>query len=361
MKNGCLIPDRKKKITFGEYAAGFWERGSEYIKRQESRKDITDGYIVRCRQITTSQIKPFFGNILLGKITEKKVNDWLLGFKSRKVIKDGKEVIKHYHNTTANTALGTFNVMMSEAVRQGLIPANPGKNVLRLKDDRRNLEILTITETQKLFPHDYRTVWGDKEIVFIANRLASLTGMRIGEILGLRGEYVFDDHILVCGQWGTFKYVPHTKTRLDRKIPLMPEMLDLLRSLMDKNGNGFIFSQDGGVTAVARDYIARGFFAALRAIGIDDTERKRRGLTLHGWRHFLNTVLLQQGLTIEQVQSVTGHLSKRTTRMYTHIDARQINDVIKVQQAIIGNKEKTTVAEEPTLTLVKSKNEENQG
>jgi integrase len=30
---------------------------------------------------------------------------------------------------------------------------------------------------------------GEKEIAYTANRLASLTGMRAGEILGLRGEY----------------------------------------------------------------------------------------------------------------------------------------------------------------------------
>ncbi|MDR0316660.1 MAG: tyrosine-type recombinase/integrase, partial [Treponema sp.] len=105
---------------------------------------------------------------------------------------------------------------------------------------------------------------------------------------------------------------------------LLPtEMIELLRTLMAKNGNGFVFSQDGGVTAVAHDYVARGFFSALKTIGIDDDERKRRGLSLHGWRHFLNTVLLQQGMTLEQVQAVTGHLSKRITRLYTHIDARQ--------------------------------------
>jgi integrase len=360
LKKGALIPDRIKTVTFGQFATGFWERGSEYIERQESRRDITNSYITNCRQFAANQIVPFFGNTPLDKITENAVNDWLLGFKNRKVVKDGKEVIKQYHNTTANTALGTFTVMMSEAVRRGLISANPCEKVLRLKNDRRNLEILTVPEMQKLFPDDYRAVWGDKEIVFIANRLASLTGMRIGEILGLKGEFVYDDHILVCGQYGKFGYVPHTKTKLDRKIPLMPEMIGLLRKLMAQNGNGFIFSKDGGVTAVAHDYVARGFFAALKAIGINDTEIKRRGLSLHGWRHFLNTVLLQQGLTLEQVQSVTGHLSKRTTRIYTHIDARQITDVVKAQQAISGTAEGTPVAEKPALTLVRPESEDSQ-
>jgi integrase len=340
IKNGALIPDRRKAVTFGEYAAGFWDKGSEYIERQESRRNITESYIAACRQSAANQIVPFFGDTPLEKITEQDVNGWLLGFKNRRVIKGGKELVKHYRNTTANTVLGTFTVMMSEAVRRGLISANPCEKVLRLKDDRKKLEILTAQEVLKLFPDDYRAVWGDKEIVYAANRLASLTGMRIGEILGLRGEYVFDDYILVCGQYGKFGYVKRTKTKIDRKIPLMPEMIGLLRRLMSKNGGGFIFSQDGGASPVNHDYIYRGFFHALRTIGINNAEIKRRGLTLHGWRHFLNTELLQQGLTLEQVQGVTGHISKKSSALYTHIDARQITDVIKVQQAISGKPEK---------------------
>jgi hypothetical protein len=68
---------------------------------------------------------PFFGDMPLDKITEEAVNDWLLGFKNRKVFDKGSnETTKQYHNTTANTALGTFTVMMSEAVRRGLVASN---------------------------------------------------------------------------------------------------------------------------------------------------------------------------------------------------------------------------------------------
>jgi integrase len=182
--------------------------------------------------------------------------------------------------------------------------------------------------------------------------------MRIGEILGLRGEYVYDDYILVCGQCGKFGYKKQTKPKLDRKIPIMPEMVGLLRNRMKKNGNGFVFSKDGGVTAVGNAYVACGFFRALAKIGIDRAEAARRGLSLHGWRHFLNTELLRQGMTLEQVQGVTGHLSKKTTRLYTHIDARQITDVVKAQEAIAGKAPKVPPDENenknvPVLKLVR--------
>jgi integrase len=235
--------------------------------------------------------------------------------------------------------------------------------VKRLKNDRKNLEILTPGEVLKMFPSDYTTVWGDKEVVFAANRLASLTGMRIGEVLGLKGEYVYDDHILVCGQSNRYGYKKSTKTKKDRTIPLLPEMIGLLRKLMVKNGSGFVFSEDGGVSPLTRDTVAYGFSGALRTIGINDAERNRRGLSLHGWRHFLNTSLLTQGMTIEQVQGVTGHLSKQTTELYNHIDARQMTDVLKAQEAIYGKTKKEPPPENntaPALTLVKPENEDSQ-
>jgi integrase len=101
--------------------------------------------------------------------------------------------------------------MMSEAVRLGHITVNPCSTVPLLKNDQKGIEIITVEEVRRLFPENYQTVWGGKEVAYAANRLASLTGMRAGEILGLRGEYVFDNYIYVCGQYGQFGHLPPQK------------------------------------------------------------------------------------------------------------------------------------------------------
>jgi integrase len=267
VKNGGLIPDRKKIMTFGEYSEGFWKRESEYIERQNSRADITDAYIHNSERYVTNQLLPFFADAPLNKITEKDVNDWLMGFKKRKITVDGKEETLKLHNTYANTVLSTLNVMMMEAVRRGLIQKNPCDNVQRLKNDRRKMEIFTVKEVHRLFPQKHKAVWGDKDISFTANRLASITGMRIGEVLGLRGEYVYGGHIYVCGQYGEFGYVPYTKTKENREITLAPDMIVLLRKLTKINGKGFVFSIDGGAKPVCYSYIRRDFRGRLRKSG----------------------------------------------------------------------------------------------
>ena len=355
LKKDALIPDRTKGITFAEYSVGFWERGSEYIKYQESRGEISDAYINNCRTGVVLQINTCFGDMPLDKITHKDVNTWLLGFKNKKVVIHGREEVRSYQNTYVNGLFSILNVMLTEAVRRDLIPNNPCDKVKRLKNDRRKMAILTVAEVQKLFPKDYKRIWGDKFIPYVANRLGSLTGMRIGEVMGLRGEYVFDNYIHVCGQYNVYGYKDHTKTRENRNIPLLPEMIDLLKRLMKKNGKGFVFSLDGGATPVSDTHIRREFHNALDMIGINDDEIGKRRLTFHSWRHFVNTDLLRQGLTIKQVQSVTGHKSEGMTDRYNHPDATQIDVVTKAQAAIAGKKqpEKTGKGKKTELKIVK--------
>jgi integrase len=336
---GRLIPKKTRVFTFGDFAKGFWERNSSYIKNQDGRADLTDSYLDKCRQRVINRILPTFEKIPLDKITAKDINQWLLDFK-----KEG------YKNTYANTVFKTLHTMLAYAARQELIPVNPCANVKKLKNDRKKIEILTVEETRKLFGDNWREIWDDKDLAYATNRLACLTGMRAGEIAGLRGEYVFDDYISVCGQYGAYGYGP-TKTKEPRFIPLIPEMIEILKKLMEKNGKGYVFSENGGATPVTRRFIYDNFHRALMKIGIDKTEIARRGLSVHSWRHFLNTELQRQGLTLQQVQSVTGHKSDRMSDLYNHPDARQIEDVTKAQEKIAKS----------AAELQKERDQENKG
>jgi integrase len=336
IKTDRLIPVKTMPLTFGEYAVGFWERGSGYLENQEGRADITPAYIDNCKKMTANQILPFFADWPLEKITYKDINKWLLGFKKRGKVVDGKTETRAYKNTYANTVLGCLNTMMAWAVEQEIIKTNPCARVKRLKNDRKKIEIITVEESQKLFPKNWKNVWGDKEVAYVANRLASVTGMRAGEIMGLRGEYVFDDYIYICGSYGEYGYGP-TKTKEARFIPLIPEIISLLKKLIERNGKGYVFSLDGGGKPVCRKHIYDEFHRALKRIGIGQAEITRRGLSIHSWRHFLNTELQRQGLSLQQVQAVTGHKSDRMTEWYSHFDARQLSNVMDAQRVITGN------------------------
>jgi integrase/recombinase XerD len=73
------------------------------------------------------------------------------------------------------------------------------------------------------------------------------------------------------------------------------------------------------------------FNSHLKAI-IERTGNDRlinKQITVHALRHSIATHLLEQGIGIEQVRRFLGHSQLETTQIYTHINANQLNRLIK--------------------------------
>jgi len=225
--------------------------------------------------------------------------------------------------------------MLGEAVRLKILDKNPCDEVKDLKEVDCVRVILTPDEFKKLFPVNWSSVW-EKEIVYKANLLAACSGLRIGELRGLRGEDIFDNYIHVHGQYLIKKYVDHTKTKADRTIPISAVMRKMLDDLILNNGKGYVFSVDGGKTPITNDWLNKGFNRALKNIGISYEEKLKRNLSFHAWRHFLNTLLLTSNVSIKKVQNVTGHKSLKMTDRYTHFDNTQFTEVVAVQNNLLA-------------------------
>jgi integrase len=205
----------------------------------------------------------------------------------------------------------------------------------KLINNRKKLELVTVEEHRKLFFEDWETVWENDRVSCVANKLASVTGMRASEVLGLMGCYVYDDHIFLCMQYDTYGYRP-TKTKDQRNIPLPASMIADLKELKEKNGDGFIFSTNGGETPVTRYYIYYRLHRALENIGISKDEIKDRKIHLHSWRHFFNSQLLNGGLSIKQTQAVTGHKSERMSELYFHFDPNEYKKAMEIQEKLLS-------------------------
>jgi integrase len=246
---------------------------------------------------------------------------------------------KDYQNTTINGYLGTLKTMMIEAVARKVISAAPTEKVEKLVNDRKDIRIITPEEFKKLFVKDWKRVWDNDRISYTANKLAALTGMRAGEVLGLKGGFVYDDHIYLCKQYDEYGY-RDTKTKDKHNIPLPSGMIKDLQELKGMNGEGFVFSLEGGERPICRMTMYQDFHRALRNIGISGDEIADRHLHLHGWRHFFNTELLKGGLTIPQTQAVTGHKSERMTEWYCHFNPSEFAQARRVQEDLLSPEKK---------------------
>jgi integrase len=225
---------------------------------------------------------------------------------------------------------------MIEAVARKIITANPAEKMEKLVNDRWEIKIITRAEFRKLFVNDWRRVWEKDRITYTANKLAAVTGMRASEVLGLKGGFVYDDHIYLCKQYDEYGY-RETKTKDKHNIPLPVEVINNLQDLKEMNKDGFIFSLDGGATPICRRTMYDYFHMALGNIGISADEIAERHLHLHGWRHFFNTELLKGSLTIPQTQAVTGHKTERMTEWYLHFDPSEFVKARKVQEGLLSS------------------------
>jgi integrase len=261
-KGGLLIPEQKTP-TFAEFSNGWWNiETCRYLKWRELHEPLSQSTISVYRDNFNNHIKGYFSKYKLDEITDDVIENWLLSLSSEKKLKA----------VTVNLSYKTLKIMLKEAVKLKIISKNSCTEVKELKVTATEREILTVEDGRKMFPYNWNTVW-ESRVIYKAHRLAACTGLRIGELRGLRGEFVFDDYIFIKGQHNRYGYVPNTKTKQNRNIPITTLMRRELDELLKANGSGYVFSEDGGATPVSVNRINRQFEKALEHIGISREER----------------------------------------------------------------------------------------
>ena len=88
-------------------------------------------------------------------------------------------------------------------------------------------------------------------------------------------------------------------------------------------------------TAMSKTTIEKHLRRALCAIGIPVVEQRRRHLTFHAWRHFLNSMLRSHGVADVKTRRITGHRTEAMTDWYTDWKALDISEVVSIQTALL--------------------------
>ena len=323
-REGKLIPG-KKPVSFAEFANGWWDlKTCKYLEWRQMQNPLAPTTIDHYKNNLELHIKPFFGKLKINAISPELVQSWIM-----RLVREG------YNNSYINVLIATLKVMMKEAARLNLVSPDPMEKVKKLIAHNKEVEILRNNEVQKLFPTDWRTIWESYEI-YLLNKLAACTGMRISEIIGLQCGNIRGDHIHVCKQYSKKYGTRPLKTKDSRNIPITGALYNELAVLIKNNEQDFLFSENGGSEPIAHNRVYKETGKAFDKIGINRAERQKRGLALHHWRHFLNTALLMANVSTLKVQKVTGHKSLSMTRHYAHFDSRDFTEVLDVQNNLIA-------------------------
>ncbi|WP_069130726.1 tyrosine-type recombinase/integrase [Rhodohalobacter halophilus] len=139
---------------------------------------------------------------------------------------------------------------------------------------------------------------------------------------GLKGEnLIYEDGEL------TYIYLPPTKGRKERQIPIIKELRVHLEDYLKQRGTvkqkDFVFVYKGGTSdglPVRGDRVYREFKRYAKVAGIPTTR------SLHGMRHQAVTTWIEKGFHTAEASYMAGHSSQKVTEKYTHLTAKRLKE-----------------------------------
>lgn len=317
----------------------------QYLKHwlEHSAKDrIRPRTYERYEQYVRLHIVPVLGKIKLQALSPQNIQTW----KSKK-LKEGLSP------TTVSAMHMVLHKALSDAVKLGLV----ARNVCELVSPprKRRQEMRTFTEGQaRQFLHT--VVNHPNEGFFV---LALATGMRMGELLGLKWQDIsFSEGILqvrrtlsrtptALGEGAGVFVEAEPKTRQSRRSIVLPdfavEALQKHRQLQEK------MRENAGAAWEDHDYVFCTFWG--RYIHPNTLRQqfaallKKAGLPtirFHDLRHGVATLLLVSGVHPKVVQEILGHSQiSMTMDIYSHVLPIMHQDAMdKLNQAFMGDAKK---------------------
>ena len=240
---------------------------------------------------------------------------------------------------------------LKQAVLEHHLDFNPCDAVTLPRNEKPQIEIFTREEQQHLIYTSYKFRYG----VFI--RLTLATGIRLGELLGLRWEDIDNKNNLVHirrtlnrlpkidynGVGNSTEIIiqePKTKNSI-RSIPLMPVILNELMQwknvqLADARNAGAAYAESGYIVT----HQLGGFIEPRNFKKFYDEILEASGLghyTFHALRHTFATRALEQGMDAKTLSVILGHYSVSfTLDTYTHILNSQKHEEMSLMEELFS-------------------------
>lgn len=223
--------------------------------------------------------------------------------------------------TSARRSLAAVRTFFKFLVREGVVPANPARNVDNPRVWARLPAFLRVEEMARLLDgiaaSDARYPLRDQAML----ELVYASGLRVGELLTLKLESVRPDlGIVRClGKGSKERIVPVSQ----RALGCLSRYLEKERPrLVGRRTSDVLFVSRGG-RPLGREVIR----ALLRKYALQAGLAGR--VTPHTLRHSFATHMIQGGADLRVVQEMLGHARVDTTEIYTHLDRGDLRATIK--------------------------------
>ncbi len=273
-----------KKIGFRAFGC-LW---LESYAKTKTRPSTFSSY----EDIVKKKLTPIYGDRYLTTISEVMLQRYVA------------ERVGEVKPKTVCNEIVVIKEMFKHAVRWGYLKVNPAEHLERPKVEKEEMEILTPGE---IGPFLEEASIGRRTLFLVA----ILTGMRRGEILGLKKGDI-DWHNLQIGVKRTFSKgefgPPKTKAGY-RKIDMSPYLAHELKKHILRSApseSDLVFCGSDGKPLDPDNLIKREFLPALSRAGV-------KRIRFQDLRHTNASLRIEQGQNIKYIQKQMGHASIQTT------------------------------------------------
>lgn len=296
-------------------------------KRDHDENALKSDHLRTMYSYFNRYVKKYLGpDVILADITP-----YMLDIIQQRLFTDNK----HLKPQTINAIFSSLTHPLRCAAHKWIIPRDPTEGLKCYKPDRATVGVFTQSEVDKLLSLRWKNETG--KLFFL---LAISTGMREGEILGLRKEdlgFQEDENggiyvVHVNHSWSKTHGLKCPKNGKTRSVPIPAWLWTQLQLRVgeDAYGDAFVLSSRSGMP-VSEKMPRVALSNALEAIGVSREQQKSRNLRFHSTRHYFNTVM-NSLVKNEALRKVIGHSSPQMTEHYYHVSNSDLREVQAAQR-----------------------------
>lgn len=281
-----------KKISFSEFADVWYSDYASVHLKPSTR--YSNNLLVR------NSFLPFFGDVRLTAITTADIQRYVAARNA-----EGKAP------STIKRALAVLKAMFNWAVEVGYLKQNPAEKCKAPKAKLIEMDFLSPAEIRIFLdavPNEWKPFF----------HTAIFTGMRTGEIIGLRWSDIdWHNHAIMVRRsvWNNEFQDPksYDSARAIGMSPSLEKTLKDYREVARESEFDLVFCNEVGKPLDVNNVRNRVFNKALAEAGL-------RRIRLHDLRHTFASLLIHQGENLKYVQQQLGHASITTTvNRYGHL------------------------------------------
>ena len=317
-----------KNLKKLEEAGALPKNGESVLGQSESTTslftDFADQWFLECKiqwrnshtrnveSILNGSLKPAFKNKRIGDITKADI----LAARNKLARRKGRGTNGLMSPKTINSHMTILRMILTEAAERFDF-TNPYLNIKPLKQQKVHIEPFSLNEVEKILEtvrEDYRNYYA----------VRFYTGMRTGEIDGLKWEYVdFEKREILVRETLIHGQTEYTKTDgSQREIPMFGPVYEALKTQYEATGklSKFVFCNRMGEPLDHNNVTKRVWYPLLEHLKL----KKRRP---YQTRHTAATLLLASGENPEWVARTLGHSS---TEMLFKVYSRYIPNLTRM-------------------------------